>query len=53
MRVALGGVRLGGVRAHINPHMSGEEVLLGMTFLRHLEFVQQGRKLTLRQHPDG
>jgi aspartyl protease family protein len=47
--VDLGGIRLRDVRASVNPHMGGEEVLLGMSFLRHLELVQRGRELTLRQ----
>ena len=49
--VDLGTIRLRGVRAHINPHMNGDEVLLGMSFLRHLELVQRDGSLTLRQYP--
>lgn len=48
-RVELGGIVLENVRAHINPRMRGEEVLLGMSFLRQLEFSQRGDELTLRQ----
>ncbi len=48
-RVELGGIVLEDVRAHINPHMRGNEVLLGMSFLRQLEFTQRGDELTLRQ----
>ena len=51
-RVAIGGIARRHVRAHVNPHMPGGEVLLGMSFLRHLDLVQRGRTLTLRQHPD-
>ncbi len=50
-RVELGGIVLRDVRAHINPHMGGDEVLLGMSFLRQLEFSQRGEELTLRQRP--
>ena len=50
-RVSLGAISLQGVRAHINPNYHADEVLLGMTFLKHLEFTQQGDKLTLRQYP--
>lgn len=50
--VRLGDIELRGVRASINPHMGGEEVLLGMSFLRHLEFTQRGDTLTLRQAPN-
>jgi aspartyl protease family protein len=35
------------VPATINPHMAGDEVLLGMSFLRHLTFTQQGDTLIL------
>lgn len=47
--VQLGNIRLDNVRADINPHMKGEEVLLGMSFLRKLEFTQRDRELTIRQ----
>jgi len=50
-RVELGAIRLRGVRAHINPNMSGDEVLLGMSFLKGLELMQRDRNLTLRQYP--
>lgn len=53
-RVELGGIVLKDVRAHINPRMRGHEVLLGMSFLRQLEFTQRGEELTLRQRaPPG
>jgi aspartyl protease family protein len=48
-RVELGGILLENVRAHINPRARGDEVLLGMSFLRQLEFTQRGDELTLRQ----
>ena len=48
-RVRLGDIELNNVRADINPRMQGNEVLLGMSFLRKLEFTQRGRELTLRQ----
>jgi len=47
--VQLGNIRLENVRADINPHMQSEEVLLGMSFLRKLEFTQRDRELTIRQ----
>ena len=49
--VSLGTIRLRNVHADINPHMEGDEVLLGMSFLRSLELVQRDGRLTLRQHP--
>lgn len=48
--VDLGGIVLRQVRASINPNMQGDEVLLGMSFLKHLEFTQSGDRLTLRQY---
>ena len=47
--VKLGDIELTGVAASINPHSSAREVLLGMAFLKHLELVQRGNTLTLRQ----
>lgn len=47
--VQLGNITLENIRADINPHMQGEEVLLGMSFLRKLEFTQRDRELTIRQ----
>lgn len=49
--IALGEIELEGVRATINPYMETEEILLGMSFLKHLEFTQRGNKLILRQYP--
>jgi aspartyl protease family protein len=46
--VDMGGISLQGVRASINPAMEGDEVLLGMSFLKHLDFSQRGDTLTLR-----
>jgi aspartyl protease family protein len=48
--VGLGEIRLDDVRASINPSMDGDSVLLGMTFLKHLEFTQRGDTLILRQY---
>ena len=45
--VQLGPIALSGVRANINPHMHGRQILLGMSFLKHLDFEQSGRSLTL------
>jgi aspartyl protease family protein len=47
--VRLGNISLENIRADINPRMQGKEVLLGMSFLRRLEFTQRGRELTIRQ----
>jgi len=48
--VALGAITLNNVRATINPYMSDDSILLGMTFLKQLEFTQRNEQLILRQH---
>lgn len=48
--VRLANIELHNVTATINPAMQAEdEVLLGMSFLKHLEMSQRGNTLTLRQ----
>ncbi|MCG6887750.1 MAG: retroviral-like aspartic protease family protein [Proteobacteria bacterium] len=47
--VTLGNLTLQDVSASINPNMSGDDVLLGMSFLKHVEFSQKGNTLTLRR----
>lgn len=47
--VELGSIRISNVRANINPYMQGDEVLLGMSFLKHLELVQKDGELSLVQ----
>ena len=49
--VSVGDITLHDVSANINPHMEGDEVLLGMSFLKHLEFTQRGNTLILKQLP--
>jgi len=49
VQLRLGDIVLEDVRAHINPGMRGEEVLLGMSALKALEFTQRDGMLTLRQ----
>ncbi len=51
-KVALGEIELTNVAASINPGMSGPEVLLGMSFLRHLELVQRDGQLKIRVPAD-
>ena len=48
-RISLGEITLNNVRADINPHMDGEEILLGMSFLRNLSVAHEDGKLTIRQ----
>ena len=47
--VAIGDIRLYDLRATILENMSGDEILLGMNFLKHFEIVQKGKVLTIRQ----
>jgi aspartyl protease family protein len=49
-QVSLGVIEMHDVKANINPFMHGEEILLGMSFLRHLDFSQEGDKLLIRQY---
>ena len=46
--IQLGPLTLGPVRASINPHDHSNAVLLGMSFLKQLDFSQQGNTLTLK-----
>jgi aspartyl protease family protein len=51
--VAIGDIRLNNVDAAITPGLAMNEVLLGMSFLKYIEFTQRGNTLTLRQYPRG
>ena len=46
--VSIGSIELNNVRASINPHMHGNEILLGMSFMKHLEMTQKGNELIMR-----
>jgi aspartyl protease family protein len=46
--LAFGPFEVRGVAASLNPGMAGDEVLLGMSVLKHLEFTQRGDTLRLR-----
>jgi len=50
-RVSVGKIQLENVRAGITPGLQTEQVLLGMSFLKHIEFTQRGDTLILRQYP--
>ena len=50
-RVSVGGIALQEVPASITPGLTTDEVLLGMSFLKHIEFTQRGNQLILRQVP--
>ena len=47
--VALGEIKLYDLNATILPNITGDEILLGMNFLKHFEMIQKGRSLTIRQ----
>lgn len=47
--VDLGGLTARGVRASVLPSMPGNEVLLGMSYLKRFELTQRGNTLTLRR----
>ncbi len=48
-KVQLGNISVPNVRANINPHMQGDKVLLGMSFLGQLELALKEGELTLIQ----
>ena len=52
-RVSVGNIALDDMSAAIVPGLGTGQVLLGMSFLKHLEFTQRGDTLTLRQYPAG
>ena len=47
----MGEIELRDVQAGIAPGLLMEEILLGMSFLKHIEFTQRGDTLILRQYP--
>lgn len=49
----LGEIRLHNVSAGIVPGIVGEDVLLGMSALKQLDFTQRGNELILRQHVES
>jgi len=53
-RIRIGNIELKNIRGGITPglNINQNHILLGMTFLKHLEFTQRGNTLTLRQYPN-
>lgn len=49
--VAVGNIALRDVPAAIAPGLADGQILLGMSFLKHIEFTQRGDTLILRQYP--
>jgi aspartyl protease family protein len=50
-RISVGDIELYDVPAAISPGLQTDEILLGMSFLKHIEFTQRGDTLILRQFP--
>ena len=50
--VQIGEITVRNVSGSINPGMPDDGILLGMSFLKQLEFTQRGATLTLRQYPN-
>ncbi len=48
-QLSIGNLFLYNVRANINPGMKTNEILLGMSALKKVEFSQSGKQLTLRE----
>jgi len=48
-QLSLGNIFLYNVAAHINPAMQADEILLGMSALKQLDFHQTGKQLILRE----
>lgn len=48
-QLSIGNIFLYNVAAHINPGMKNDEILLGMSALKQLDFQQTGKKLILRE----
>jgi aspartyl protease family protein len=46
--VAIGDIKLYDLNATILTNITGDEILLGMSFLKHFEIIQKGRALTIR-----
>jgi len=49
-QLAIGDITLNNVNASINPAMKNDEILLGMSALKSIEFTQRGDQLTLKQY---
>jgi aspartyl protease family protein len=47
--VSVGEIELQNVEAGIAPGLNTDQILLGMSFLKHIEFTQRGNTLILRQ----
>ncbi len=50
-KLTVGNIQLDNISASINPGMTGNEVLLGMSALKNIEFSQRGNRMILKQFP--
>ncbi len=50
-RLSIGNLTLTDVSASINPHMGGEQILLGMSALGRVDIIQRGDELRLQAFP--
>lgn len=50
--LTISNISLTNVDGSINPGMTGNVILLGMSVLKEIEFSQRGSTLTLRQYPE-
>jgi aspartyl protease family protein len=48
-QLSLGNIFLYNVAAHINPAMKSDQILLGMSALKQVDFYQTGKQLILRE----
>ena len=48
-QLSIGNIYLNDVSAHINPSMQSNQILLGMSALKRVEFSQVGKQLILRE----
>ncbi|MFB0999907.1 MAG: retropepsin-like aspartic protease, partial [Colwellia sp.] len=48
-QLSIGNIYLYDVSAHINPSMQSDQILLGMSALKRVEFSQIGKQLILRE----
>ena len=46
--IKLGDIELNNISASINPNVKFDEILLGMSFLKHVELIQKNKTMTFR-----
>lgn len=48
-RVSVGGVAVSDIRGSINPHVNYDQVLLGNSFLKHVDYSKRNEQFIIRQ----